>query len=234
MGPVPHVSHPVPSPGSGLRKDHGVGSVELDQNTHIAAAVRLLARLVKLSWILRWHLRPPSSPRRPTSQALMVSLSRRDVEVSGGSDTPRACSRDITPRSSHLDIQRAPRSGPRTSRPRGVGRARSSGAGSSSVTSVQARPPAPGPWTARSRCWCTTQSADTRSAGTFGGLGRVLQMVNGAQYRVDVVAVTAVAPHRRSLASPTRTTRRATPPRTPQRVAAPSHPGGTVAGSRRG
>jgi hypothetical protein len=68
------------------------------------------------------------------------------------------------------------------------------GAGLSSVTSVQALPPAPRPSTAPSRCWCTTQSADTRSAGTFGGLDRVLQIVNGAQYRVEVVAVTAVPP----------------------------------------
>jgi hypothetical protein len=41
MGQVPHVSHPVPSLGSGLRKDHGVGFVELDESIDVPAVVRL-------------------------------------------------------------------------------------------------------------------------------------------------------------------------------------------------
>ena len=42
-------------------------------------------------------------------------------------------------------------------------------AGSSSVTSVQAVPPAPQPSTATSRCSSTAQSADTGSASTIAG-----------------------------------------------------------------
>jgi hypothetical protein len=78
-----------------------------------------------------------------------------------------------------------------------------------------------------------THTAETGSAGTFGGLGRVLQMVNGAQYRVEVVAVTAVPPSTVTSAADEDDARRRRHA-TPQRVTAPSHPGGTVAGSRRG
>ena len=65
------------------------------------------------------------------------------------------------------------------------------------------------------------------------GPGRVLQMVNGARYRVEVVAVTAVPPLTVTCVADEDDAR----PRrhaTPQRVTAPSHPGGTVVGSRRG
>jgi hypothetical protein len=96
-----------------------------------------------------------------------------------------------------------------------------------------ALPPAPQPSTATSRCWCTAQSADTRSVGTFGGLGRVLQMVNGAQYRVEVVAVTAVPPSTVTCIADGDDAP-ATPPRHPPARGGAVHSGGTVAGSRKG
>src|SRR4051794_15710701 len=58
-------------------------------------------------------------------------------------------------------------------------------------------------------------SPDLRPGSTIGGPRRLLQMVNGPQHRVEVLAVTAVAPHRRSLASPDEDDAPATPPRHP-------------------
>jgi hypothetical protein len=80
---------------SGLRKDHGVGFVKLDESINVPAVVRLLPRLVKLLWILRWHLRPCGCQKRRHTSCNLLILAEQSPEPVAPSDCVRLARRPL-------------------------------------------------------------------------------------------------------------------------------------------